>query len=133
MVWNKGEINNLKLIIEYKKQLETLFYCECCKDYFDEREIWIDEVEIERGKIIKMCEDCRRDFDGVWGCDSCYIYKLNCSKWTDDTCIDCWRDLFNRLKVKGLKEECKDRKIKGYSRLRKRELINLLLFSLSDY
>ena len=128
-IFNIQDIQNI--IIDYKEDLDLLitnfFYCECCKDWLLESEIGIDKVEIEDGKIIEMCSDCRRDYDDVWGCESCDTYKICCSKQNGDSCMDCWISYFNRLKVKGLKLECKERGIKGYSRLRKYQLKNLLI------
>ena len=124
-IFNIQDIQDI--IIDYKEDLESFFYCECCKDWLLKDEHYIDKVEIEDGKIIEMCEDCRRDFDGVWGCGSCGTYKICCSEQNCNTCMDCWISYFNRLKVKGLKLECKERGIKGYSRLRKHQLQDLLI------
>ena len=61
-----------------------------------------------------LCDDCFDSRDETGDCGFCYECYL---KTTDA----------NKLKVKELKALCKSKGIKGYSKLKKQELLDLLL------
>ena len=96
-------------------------YCECCDKKYCEKGL---------GSDFRICEWCSSNTcnDGICGkeCVECDVFHC---RGCEDGCVNFGEEEEKELCdliVKELKEKCKEQDIKGYSKLKKDELIKLL-------